>query len=65
MTFVILDSTCIDRVGYSPATRRMIVEFVHSQKEYDLHDVPEHHFHGLINADSPGRYWNEYLKGNY
>ena len=40
----------------------MIVEFVHSPKEYDLHGVPEHHFHGLINAESAGRYWNEYLK---
>ena len=34
-------------------------------RSYTLHGVPEHHYHGLLNASSPGRYFNACLKGRY
>ena len=32
---------------------------------YSLHGVPEHHYHGLLTAESPGAYFIAYLKGRY
>jgi hypothetical protein len=34
-------------------------------RSYTLRGVPEHHYYGLLNASSPGWYFNAYLKGNY
>jgi hypothetical protein len=34
-------------------------------RSYTLHRVPIHHYYGLINSSSPGRYFNAYLKGRY
>ena len=36
-----------------------------SGRSYTLHGFPERHYHGLLNADSPGAYFNAYLKGRY
>ena len=32
---------------------------------YTLRGVPERHYYGLLNASSPGWYFNYYLKGRY
>ncbi len=64
MIYVTLYSSAIESVGYNPASGTMEVTFVHG-KSYTLTGVPEYHFHGIVHADSPGRYWNEHLKGNY
>ena len=37
----------------------------HSGRSYTLHGVPERHYHGLLTADSPGAYFNTYLRGRY
>ena len=32
---------------------------------YTLRGVSEYHYYGLLNASSPGWYFNAYLKGHY
>lgn len=34
-------------------------------RTYTLRGVPEYHFVGLVNASSPGTYFNTYLKGHF
>jgi len=60
-----LDSNCIERVAYDPATREMIIEFARSSKEYSFRDVPPWTFEGLCSASSAGEYYHEYIRGNF
>jgi hypothetical protein len=57
-----LNSSCLTWVEYDSGT--MYLRF-RSGRSYTLRGVPEHHYHGLLNAASPGRYFNYYLKGRY
>lgn len=59
-----LNSSCLSGVDYDPATRTMYLRF-RNGRSYTLLGVPEHHFLGLVNAPSPGRYFNTHLKGRY
>lgn len=61
-TMISVVSSVIRAVGYDGST--LYVEFCNG-RTYNLSRVPEYHFHGLINASSPGWYWNAYLKGKY
>ena len=61
---IALNSSCISAVDYDPLTRKMYLRF-RSGRSYTLRDVPEYHFNGLLNASSPGSYFNDYLKGRY
>ena len=58
-----LNSSCLAWVEYDFDSGTMYVRF-RNGGSYTLH-VPERHYYGLLNATSPGRYWNYYLKGNY
>jgi hypothetical protein len=57
-----LSSSCLSWVEYDSGT--MFLGF-RSGRTYTLHGVPEYHYHGLLNASSPGWYFNAYLKGRY
>jgi KTSC domain len=57
-----LNSSCLSWVEYDSGT--MELTFC-SGRTYTLRGVPVHHYHGLINAASPGRYFIAYLKGRY
>jgi hypothetical protein len=59
---IALNSSAIRAVGYDGYL--LAVEF-RSGRIYTLHGVPEYHYHGLLNASSPGQYFNAYLKGRY
>lgn len=59
-----LSSSCLSWVDYDPFSGTMHLTFS-SGRSYTLHGVPEHHYYGLLNASSPGRYLHDYLKGNY
>lgn len=61
---IALNSSCLSGVDYDPVTRRMEIHF-QSGRYYTLTGVPEHHFHGLVTASSPGAYFNTHLKGRY
>jgi len=57
-----LRSSCIAWVDYNLGTLR--IQF-RNGSVYTFLDVPEIHYLGLLNASSPGRYFNTYLKGRY
>lgn len=57
-----LNSSCIRWAEYEFGT--LYLTFC-GGRTYTLRGVPEHHYHGLINASSAGRYFNRYLKGRY
>jgi hypothetical protein len=59
-----LNSSCLTSVEYDFDSGTMSLGF-RSGRTYTLHGVPEYHYHGLLNASSPGRYFNVYLKGRY
>jgi hypothetical protein len=59
-----LSSSCLSWVEYESFTGTMYLSF-RSGRSYTLRGVPEYHYYGLLNASSPGRYFNYYLKGRY
>jgi hypothetical protein len=59
-----LSSSAISWVEYDPATRVLHITFRFGFR-YSLRGVPEDHYLGLLNAESPGAYFNTYLRGNY
>lgn len=61
---VALDSSVIAGAGYNEWTRTLVIEF-HSGRTYEYHGVPFSVFAGLINASSPGAYYNACIKGRY
>jgi hypothetical protein len=59
-----LNSSAITWIDYDPITRMLSITF-HSGRTYTLRGVPEHHYHGLLNASSAGWYFNTCLRGRY
>ena len=59
---ITVTSTAIRAVGFAGGT--LTVEF-RSGRVYDHPGVPSRHFEGLLNASSPGRYYNRYIRGKY
>jgi len=57
-----LNSSCIARAEYDSGT--LYLTFT-SGRTYTLRGVPERLYFGLLAASSPGRYFNDYLKGRY
>ena len=61
-TMIQVDSSAIRAVGYDGHT--LTVEF-HSGRTHDYHGVPYSVFAGLVNAASPGTYYNQHVRGRY
>lgn len=57
-----LSSSCIRRAEYDGSNLHITFQ---NGRTYTLRGVPERHYFGLINATSPGNYFNCYLKGRY
>ncbi|MEO1168425.1 MAG: KTSC domain-containing protein [Pseudomonadota bacterium] len=57
-------SSAIKRAEYDEKAQRLTLWFPEG-KPYDYCGVPEHIWHGLINAPSKGRYFNAQIDGNY
>ena len=55
-----LNSNCLAWVEYDSGTVHLRFRHGHSST---LHGVREYHYSGLLNASSPGRYFNTFLKG--
>ncbi len=62
--WVSLQSSMIQAVQYEPETHALSVEF-HSRSVYVYSAVPETIFQGLLRAYSAGRYFNQWIKGQY
>ena len=59
-----LNSASISWIEYDPYSRTLQVTF-RSGRMYTLRGVPEYHYLALLNASSPGAYFNENLRGRY
>lgn len=59
-----LSSTAIRYVAYDPETSELEVTFTNGST-YSHSDVPPEVAEGLINAGSPGSYYNSTIKGVY
>jgi hypothetical protein len=61
---IYLNSSAIVGVDYDFWSQVMTIQFT-SGGVYDFHGVPASVFHGLVNAPSPGRYYNHFVRGRY
>ncbi len=59
-----LRSSAIASAGYDEETRQLEIEFT-SGRSYTFDNVPKDVFDGLVNADSPGRFFASNIKGVY
>lgn len=64
MTSRPLRSSMIAAAGYDPDTRTLEIEFT-SGRTYTHPGVPPHVYENLLAAESPGRYYNQNIKGVY
>lgn len=59
-----INSSAISLSEYDDETQTLTITFSNGQS-YDLTGVPPDVAQGLVDADSPGRYFNTRLKGLY
>jgi KTSC domain len=59
-----LKSSAILLAEYDTDTQELTLTFSNGSS-YDLSGVPPDLFNALVSSDSPGRYFNTYLKGQY
>jgi hypothetical protein len=60
----ILKTGSISDVEYDEETQSLEITF-RNGRSYTLTGVPPDMYDGLITADSPGSYYNTYLRGRY
>ena len=60
-----LDSSAITKVTYNKKTKKMNVRFAGSGKNYTYINVPKDVYNDFINADSAGRFFNDYIKNDF
>jgi hypothetical protein len=59
-----LDSSNLKRCSYDIETETLQIQF-HSGKVYSYQGVPASVYNGLLEASSPGQYFNSNIKGVY
>ena len=59
-----LVSSVINRVSYDEDSQSMTINF-RSGRSYTIDNVPVDIYDGMVEAASPGRYFNDVIKGNY
>ena len=64
MYLLTLDSTSLDRVGYDPALKVLLVVF-RDRSSYHYLGVPDAVFENLRAAPSKGAYFNRAIRGAY
>ena len=57
-------SSFIDSVGYSPMHKVLLIQ-MNGENLYAYHDVSSYVFINLATAESPGSYFNSYIKNKY
>ena len=60
-----LDSSALASTGYDQTARILDVEFVSSGSVYRYYEIPGDVFRSLVSADSVGRYYNLFIRGQY
>lgn len=62
MSLISVSSSAIAAIGYENGT--LAVKF-HDSGIYHHHGVPYSVFEGLLNATSPGTYYNKHIRGKF
>ena len=57
-------SSAILAIGYDESTQQMKIRFKQDEA-YDFCRVPKHVFQGLLESNSKGTYYNDYVRGKY
>ena len=65
MEHVRLKSDNLYSTGYDPKDRRLEIRFARDLTLYEYYFVPERIYRGLVNAPSPGTYFDENIRGCY
>lgn len=60
-----VDSSLIRSVGYDLASSVLEIEFTGEGRIYDYFDVPLSIYSELMEAESKGQYFNDYIKDMY
>ena len=64
MKMIVIKSNAIEAVGYDSQTLEMKIRCKHGST-YDFCGVPAHIFRGLLDAASPGTYYNTHIRDRY
>jgi hypothetical protein len=59
-----LNSSNLDSAGFDPETGTLVVQFK-SGKSYRWIEVTQDIYDSLMEASSPGRYFNEFIAGKF
>lgn len=59
-----LSSSNLAAVDWNPETEEMVITF-HQGRQYTYQGVPEDVYQGLLDAGSPGKYFNQNIRGQY
>ncbi len=59
-----VESSDLLSVGYDEDTQTLEIEF-NSGGIYQYYSVPQNIYEGLMNASSHGKFFYEYIRGNY
>lgn len=62
--FTPLRSSWLTGVSYNAATEQMVLS-TQAGRLYTYERVPPDVYEGLLEADSPGQYWNQTIRPNY
>lgn len=61
-----VDSSALSEVGYDYSHEMLAIRFRENNEHiYVYYDVPSEVYEDFISADSLGRYYNSYIKGQY
>ena len=60
-----VESSLLDKVGYDPETKTLVIQMNNSSDRYVYSDVPPAVFKNLMDAPSKGSFYVKKIKGQY
>ena len=62
---VSVESSLLNKVGYDPEAKTLVVQMNNSSDRYVYSDVPQSVYDGLMDAPSKGSFYVKKIKGQY
>lgn len=62
---IYLNSSAVHAASYNTNTATLTIWFQEGKRGYDFFGVPETVFRGLVTAQSPGTFYNDYIRDRY
>ena len=60
-----VESSLLDKVGYDPETKTLVIQMNNSSDRYVYSDVPQAVYDNLMDAPSKGSFYVKKIKGQY